>query len=141
MFKKLKYGVPKWRLDFLRQVPMLEGLPDKVLARIDNHLDEVNVPAGHQLTVEGRGSHEAFIIEDGTAEVRIGDEVVGETVVGEMIGELGLLKHTQRAATVTATTPMRLLVINPRDMRWLTENKTLSERIRDNLAKHTRDPG
>lgn len=138
MFKKLKYGVPRSRLDFLRQVPMLEGLPDKVLARVDSHLDEVTVPAGHELTVEGRSSYEAFIIADGTAEVQVGDAVVGETAVGEMIGEIGLIKNVRRAATVTARTPMRLLVINPRDLRWLLENETLSKRVQDNLARHTR---
>ncbi len=138
MFKKLKYGVPKSRLDFLRQVPMLQGLPDKVLARVDSHLDEVSVPAGRTLTVEGGGSYEAFIVEDGTAEVRVGDEVVGETAVGEMVGEIGLIKHTRRAATVTAKTPMRLLVINPRDLHWLLENETLAKRVQDNLARHTR---
>lgn len=138
MFKKLKYGVPKSRLAFLRQVPMLQGLPDKVLARLDSHLDEVNVPAGRTLTVEGGGSYEAFIVADGTAEVRVGDEVVGETAVGEMVGEIGVIKHTRRAATVTAKTPMRLLVINPRDLHWLLENETLAKRVQDNLARHTR---
>ncbi len=138
MFKKLKYGVPKWRLEFLRQVPMLQGLPDKVLARIDSHLDEVDVPAGRTLTVEGGGSYEAFIVADGTAEVRVGDKVVGETEEGEMVGEIGLIKHTRRAATVTAKTPMRLLVINPRDLHWLLENETLAKRVQDNLARHTR---
>ena len=138
MFKKLKYGVPKARLDFLRRVPMLQGLPDKVLARIDSHLDEVTVPAGRKLTVEGGGSYEAFIVADGTADVQVGDEVVGQTEVGEMVGEIGLLKNARRAATVTAITPMRLLVINPRDLRWLLENETLADRVQQNLARHTR---
>jgi len=137
MMRKLKHGVPKARLDFLRKVPMLEGLPDKVLARIDSHLDEVTVPAGRKLTVEGGGSYEAFIVAEGTAEVRVGDDAVAETTVGEMIGEIGVLKNVPRAATVTAMTPMRLLVISPRDLGWLLENETLSKRVQDNLARHT----
>ncbi len=137
MFKKLKHGVPKSRLAFLRQVPMLEGLSDKVLARIDSNLDEVEIPTGRKLTIEGGGSYEAFIIEEGTAEVRIGDDVVAETSVGEMIGEIGLIKNARRSATVTAKTPMRLLVIDPRQLKWLLENETLSRRVQDNLARHT----
>ena len=140
MFKKLKHGVPRSRLEFLREVPMLQGLPDKVLARIDSHLDEVEVPAGRRLTGEGEISHEAFIVEEGTAEVRVGDEVVAETVPGEMIGEIGLLRSARRAATVTAKTPMRLLVIQTRDLGWLLENETLAKRVHDNLAQHTRQP-
>lgn len=138
MFKKLKYGVPKSRLDFLRRVPMLQGLPDKVLARLDSHLDEVAVPAGRTLMTEGEGAYEAFIVAEGTAEVRVADTVVAETTVGEMVGEIGLLKSARRAATVTAKTPMRLLVIDSRNMHWLVENETLSKRVQDNLAKHTR---
>ena len=53
MFKKLKHGVPTARLDFLRSVPLLAGLPDDVLARIDSHVDEVEMPAGSHLTVQG----------------------------------------------------------------------------------------
>lgn len=141
MFKKLKHGVPKSRLDFLSEVPIFRGLPDKVLARIDSHVDDVDVPAGRKLTVEGTGSYEAFIIADGTADVRIGDKVVRQTEVGEMIGEIGILKHTLRTATVTATTPMRLLVIHPRDIAWLFDDPTLAKRVEDNLAQHLANRG
>lgn len=132
-----RHGVPKSRIDFLREVPMLQGLPDKVLARIDSHVDEVDVPAGRDLTVEGTGAYEAFIVADGVAEVVIGGEHVRDTTVGEMIGEIGVLRHVPRTATVRATTPMRLLVINPRDMDWLFEDRTLSQRVQENLARHT----
>ena len=138
MRKKLKHGVPTTRLDFLRRVPMFAGLPDEVLARIDSHLDEVDWPAGHPLTVEGTGSYEAFIVAEGTAEVAVGGKVVGRTEVGELIGEVGLLQHARRSATVTATTPVRLLVVNPRDMAWLFEDPTLAARVQENLTRHLR---
>lgn len=136
MFKKLKHGVPTARLDFLREVPMLSGLPDKVLARIDQHVDEVEVPAGRTLTVEGTRAYEAFIVVEGVAEVRIGDELIRQTTRGEMIGEIGILEHTERTATVTATTPMHLLVINPRDVEWLLDDATLAARVQENLVRH-----
>lgn len=119
---------------------MFEGLSDKVLARIDTHVDEVDIPAGRRLTAEGGSAYEAFIVAEGVAEVRIGDEVVGETTVGEMIGEIGVIKRTPRTATVTARTPMRLLVINPREMSWLFEDETLNARVQANLARHLGGP-
>ena len=134
MFKKT--GTPRSRLDVLRAVPMFEGLSDKVLARIDTHVDEVDIAAGQQLTAEGTSAFEAFIVADGVAEVRIGDEVVGETTIGEMVGEIGVIKKTARTATVTARTPMRLLVINPREMSWLFEDETLNARVQANLDRH-----
>ena len=136
MFKKLKHGVPTARLDFLRQVPMLQGLSDKVLARIDSHVDEVEIQAGRKLTVEGTRAYEAFIVVEGTAEVVIGDEKIRETTVGEMIGEIGILEHTERTATVTALTDMHLLVINPRDVQWLFDDETLAARVQENLTRH-----
>lgn len=136
MFKKLKHGVPKSRLDLLREVPMFHGLPDKALARIDSEVDEVDLPAGRDLTVQGTGSHEAFIIAEGVAEVRMDDQVVRQTSVGEMIGELGLFGHTTRSATVTALTPMRLLVINPRHVQWLFDDPTLARRVQENMDLH-----
>jgi CRP/FNR family cyclic AMP-dependent transcriptional regulator len=133
-------GVPRSRVEFLSQVPFFEGLPNKALVRIDSHLDEVQVPAGRVLTEQGRGAFETFIIADGVAEVQVGDEVVGETSVGELIGEIGVLKNTLRTATVTAKTPMRLLVMNPRELEWLFDNPKLAERIQLNLDRHLAGP-
>ena len=53
-----------------------------------------------------------------------------------MIGEIGILEHTERTASVTALTPMHLLVINPRDVDWLFEDATLAKRVQENLARH-----
>ena len=136
-----RHGVPSSRIDFLKRVPFFEGLPDKALARIDSHLDEVSVPAGRTLTEQGRGAYETFIVAEGTAEVQIGGEVVGETSVGELIGEIGVLKNRLRSATVTAKTPMLLLVVGPRELDWLFEDPTLAERIQANLDRHLAGPG
>jgi CRP-like cAMP-binding protein len=131
-----RHGVPSSRIEFLSEVPFFEGLPAKALARIDTHLDEVTVPAGSVLTEQGRGAYETFIVAEGTAEVRVGNDVVGETAVGELIGEIGVLKNTLRTATVTAKTPMRLLVFGRRELDWLFDDPTLREGVRANLDKH-----
>jgi CRP/FNR family transcriptional regulator, cyclic AMP receptor protein len=131
-----RHGVPDSRLEFLRKVPFFDGLNDKTLARIDSHLDEVTVGAGRTLTEQGRGAYETFIVADGTAEVRVSGEVVGETAVGELIGEIGVLKNTLRTATVVAKTPMRLLVVGPRELDWLFEDPILAERVQANLDRH-----
>jgi CRP/FNR family transcriptional regulator, cyclic AMP receptor protein len=135
-----RHGVPSSRLEFLGQVPFFEGLSEKTLARIDSHLDEVSVPAGRTLTEQGRGAYETFIVADGTAEVWVGDDLVGETSVGELIGEIGVLKNTLRTATVKAKTPMSLLVLGPRELDWLFDDPTLRKRVQANLDKHLDGP-
>ncbi len=135
-----RHGVPRARIDVLREVPFFEGLSSKHLANIDGYLDEVNVESGRVLTKQGEGAYEAFIIADGVAEVRKDGEVLRETEVGELIGEIGILKNSLRTATVVATTPMRLLVFNGNQMRGLlNEDKLVAERVEENLKRHLAD--
>ena len=135
-----RHGVPKSRIEVLRKVPMFEGLPQKVLARIDSHCGEINAHPGRTLIHEGDASQEAFIVADGNAEIRIGDEVVRQTDVGEMIGDIGVLEKRPRTATVTAVTDMRLLVLNGRDLDWLFQDKRLAARVQENLERHLAGP-
>lgn len=135
-----RHGVPHSRIEFLGTVPMFSGLPEKVLRRIDSHLDDLSVQPGRVLTQQGRISDEAFIVVDGEAEVSVDGDVVATSGVGEMIGEMGVLQNKARSATVTARTPMKLLVINPRDMQWVFDDKTLAARVNDNLARHSAAP-
>jgi CRP-like cAMP-binding protein len=135
-----RHGVPGARIEFLRRIPFFEGLPDKVLARVDAHLDEVDVSPGRTLTEQGRGAYEAFIVAECSADVMVGGEVVGETTVGELIGEIGILKNTLRTATVVAKTPMRLLVVGPRELDWLFDDPALGDRVRANLERHLAGP-
>ena len=132
-----RHGVPRERIEVLRQVPFFEGLSTKALARIDQHLDDVNVSAGRVLTAQGEGAYEAFIIADGVAEITVDGAVVRDTEIGELIGEVGVLKHTMRTATVIAKTPMRLLVLDAREMNALLhEDKVVAERVQENLTRH-----
>ena len=131
-----RHGVPHTRLEFLRSLTLFEGIPDKVLSRVDQLVTELPVSAGAVLTRQGNRSVEAFIIGEGTAEVRIDDEVVGSATVGELVGELGLIEHKERSATVVATTPMRLLVLNPREFNSLMHEESLVDRIRENFDRH-----
>jgi cAMP-dependent protein kinase regulator len=135
-----RHGVPKSRIEVLRKVPMFEGLPPKVLARIDSHCSEVEAHPGRTLIHEGDASQEAFIVAAGNAEIRVGDEVVRQTDVGEMLGDIGVLEKRPRTATVTAVTDMRLLVLNGRDLDWLFQDKRLAARVRENLERHLAGP-
>jgi len=111
-----------------------------VLTRIDQLVTEVPVKPGTVLTRQGGLSSEAFIIAEGTAEVRVDDEVVGESSVGELIGELGILEHKPRSATVTATSPMTILIMNPRELNSLVQEESLGERLRANIERHRSGP-
>lgn len=99
------------KLDRLHQAPMFSGCDRKALGRLAASIDTVEVPEGTTLFRQDAFQHEAFVIESGTAEVAIDGEIVAEIPEGEMIGEIGLLTRSAATATVTAKTPMSLLVI------------------------------
>lgn len=133
-------GVPESRLALLRQVPLFHGLDDKLIARVDTLMVEATLSPGHELTTQGKPPDQAFVIIDGSAEVRVNGEVVREAVAGELIGELGVLDHTARTATVTATTPMRVLVMSPREVYSLLDKHGLAERVQANVDRHRSGP-
>lgn len=95
----------------LAAVPLFASADKKALNDLASVVDTVDVDAGHVIFREGRPNSEAFIIEDGSAEVLVGDQVVAEIPAGEIIGEIALLTRSPSSATVRAKTAMTLLVL------------------------------
>src|SRR5438105_7272263 len=73
--------------------------------------DEIEVPEGKRLATEGEFAYEFFVILDGTASVTHDGETVAELGPDDFFGEIGLLESERRTATVTATSPLRAIVM------------------------------
>ena len=99
------------KIERLRQAPLFSGCSDKALMALSSAIDGVDVSAGRTLIREGTRGHEAYLIEEGTAEVLIGDQVVAEIPAGELVGEISLLLRDVCTATVRARTDLSVLVI------------------------------
>jgi cAMP-dependent protein kinase regulator len=138
MFAKQKHGVPATRIELLRQLPMFAHYPDEDLASIDALVDEVLVPAGSTLTTEGQPGREAFIVVSGEAEIRVGDQALGTATAGELVGEMSLLDNQPRSATVTALTPLRVLVIDPRQFGTLLQDPRTARWLATSLSQRLR---
>lgn len=81
-------------------------------------IDEVEVEAGRALAAEGELAYELFVIEEGTAAVSKNGDPAGMLGPGDFFGEIALLdKDRRRTATVRATSPMRLAVLQGHDVR------------------------
>jgi CRP-like cAMP-binding protein len=109
------------RLRLLRQVPAFRRSSDRVLARIDSLMDEVTVEAGQVLIREGEPARQSFIVLWGRAGVSLRGEPLAVLGPGSFVGEMAMLDLGPRAATVTALSPMRLLVIGPAAFATLME--------------------
>jgi len=102
--------------------------------------DEVSLPAGRHLCEQGQIGREAFIILEGNAEVRRNGRKVATLKKGDCVGELALLDHGPRTATVTADGPLKVLVLGAREFAGIVDEvppiahkllKSLAARIRE----------
>ena len=115
----------------LKSVTFFSRLDRDQLDRVARSIDEVDVPAGKELTREGDIGHEFFVIEDGSASVQKNGEEISVMGPGDFFGEIALLESPRRTATVVATTPMRLLVMHSRDFKAMEHDMpAVAERVR-----------
>ena len=104
------------KIELLRAVPLFSRCSARELRSIASIADEVEVKEGKELTREGERGREFFVILEGQADVRRKSRKVNTLGPGEFLGEIALLTHVPRTATVAATTPMRALVITGPDL-------------------------
>ena len=116
-------------------IPLFAGLSKDDQKVVAQYADEVDVTAGTKLAQEGRLAYEFFAIQDGTAEVTREGTKIAELGPGDFFGEIGLLGGELRVASVTATSPMRLVVLTGAQLRAIESRMApLGERIRAAMA-------
>jgi CRP/FNR family cyclic AMP-dependent transcriptional regulator len=124
----------------LRSVPLFASLSKNDLARVARHADEIDLPAGRELVKEGAFAYELFAIEQGTAEVRRGDERINELGPGDFFGEIGVMSSGRRTASVITTSPMTAVVMTASDFRALSKDMPdVVSKIRSAIEERTRD--
>ena len=107
------------KLELLRQVPLFAGCSKRELGEIATLADELSLPAGKTLIEEGRQGHEFFVLVDGEVDVRRKGRKVTSMGGGSFFGEMALVSSRPRNATVTASTPVRVLVVHEQAFRRL----------------------
>lgn len=119
-------------LSTVASIPLFAAVPRRRHWHLARLADEVDVPAGYELTRQGGYAREFFVVVSGTADVYRDGESVGALEPGDFFGEVGLLgPRWERTATVVASSPMRLLVLARRQFRELLfAAPTVAARIR-----------
>jgi CRP-like cAMP-binding protein len=100
-------------------VPLFRSLSDSELAEIAGWFEAKEVAKGVRLAGEGVTGHSFFIIGEGEAAVTAGGRDVALLGPGDFFGEMALLGHGRRRATVTTTSPTRVFVLFGDDFRRL----------------------
>ena len=106
-------------LDHLAKVPLFAGLDRSDLEKVARAVNEISAEPGRALVTEGETGHEAFIVVEGTATISRGGEHITTVGPGAVFGEMALIDRAPRNATVTAKTPMRVLVLGQREFAGL----------------------
>ena len=131
------------KVERLSQLQLFSNCSKRDLQQIARLTTEIDVPAGKVLMRQGDQGRECLVIEEGKAKATIrgkGSHVMGP---GECFGA-ALLHSTPRAATVTAETDMRLVVLDSREFSSLLTSvprvaknvlAAVAERLRESEGK------
>jgi CRP-like cAMP-binding protein len=127
-------------IDHLEKVPLFSACSRKDLAQVAKRAEDVTVEAGKVLVSEGSAGHEFFVIVDGTARVSRHGQQVATLGPGRFFGDLALLDRSPRNATVTAETPMELVVLGQREFSGLIDEVPgFAAKLLAGLAQRLRD--
>jgi CRP/FNR family transcriptional regulator, cyclic AMP receptor protein len=107
------------KIELLKRVPLFAQCSRRDLAQIALLSAELSLPAGRKLMSEGERGQEFIVLVDGRAEVRRKGRRVRELSGGDFLGEIALVANVPRTATVTALTPVTVLLVTARDFRML----------------------
>jgi CRP/FNR family transcriptional regulator, cyclic AMP receptor protein len=97
-------------VEALRKVRFFEELTDDDLSRVAKVGQRRSYAAGDALVERDSDRGGLFVILSGGAQVEVGG-AVHDLASGDFFGEMALLGHTRRSASVTATEPVEALVI------------------------------
>ena len=127
-------------LSYLTKVPLFSACSKKDLATVSKHSEHLTLPAGTQMTTEGRVGYEFYVIIDGKATVARGGKQVAVLGPGDSFGELSLLDRAPRNATVTAETDVDVLILGQREFSALLDLvPTMAHKLLIGLARRIHD--
>jgi CRP-like cAMP-binding protein len=79
------------------------------IARISAHGTRVRVPDGWSPIWEQTPADKAYVILDGRVSVRQHGQEIAQLGPGDIVGEVALVRHSLRTASIVAVTPLELI--------------------------------
>ena len=123
----------------LESIPLFAGLSRKERRMVAQRADEVDIDAGREIVREGDFPYEFFAIQEGTAEVKRGDQHLAEIGPGDFFGEMGLIDDAPRNASVIARSPVSAVVMTGQAFRQIDrEFPEVSKTIRKAIDERCR---
>jgi CRP/FNR family transcriptional regulator, cyclic AMP receptor protein len=101
--------------------------------------DVVRFPAGAVVLEEGLPGDRMYVVKEGEVEVRHRGRVLARVGGGAIVGEMALIDHQSRSASVIAVTDVALVPVDEKRFLYLVQNtpkfalevmRTLATRLR-----------
>ena len=124
----------------LKKVNRLESLDDADLAAVVKAGRHVHLPADWSLIGENTPADKAYLILDGTVSVRRHGEEIARLGPGDVIGEIAIVNHKLRTASVVSLTPLEVVHFTRESLEQLIEEvPAFGEAIRGTSADRLGD--
>jgi CRP/FNR family transcriptional regulator, cyclic AMP receptor protein len=123
------------KVELIRKAPLFSHVSKRQLEQIAQIADEIDLREGKEMTTQGARGREFFVLLEGNADVKKNGRRINQLGPGDFFGEIALVSDTPRTATVTATSPVRALVITDRSFkRLLRDSPEIQEKVLAALA-------
>jgi CRP/FNR family cyclic AMP-dependent transcriptional regulator len=106
----------------LAQLNRLEALTDADLQTVIAAGRHVHLPADWSLMWERTPADKAYLIVDGEVSVRRGGEEIARLGPGDVIGEMAIVNHKLRSASVVSLTPLEVIHYTSESLERLLED-------------------
>jgi CRP-like cAMP-binding protein len=109
----------------LKAIPLFSGLTHADLGFVADQMDEISIPAGAVLIIEGAGNHVFFVILEGMVDVSVGGKYRRTLGPHDFFGEISMMELDPATATVVSRTPVRALVVSRAQFSALKAHETI----------------
>jgi len=103
-------------VDDLADLPQFATVDRGQLETLAKHAEELDVPAGTELTHEGRHEGSVFIVVAGSIGIERGGRTVDTIGRGGFFGEIAAIDGGPRTATGRALEDTRVVALSPRQL-------------------------
>ena len=123
----------------IKQAKIFQGMPDSEMRSVEKQLKTVNHPAGHEIVLRGEGGVGFMVITDGTVSVKTVQGHTRKLGPGDSFGEMALLDHEGRSATITAENDVTMATIPEWNFKpFLKEHPEVAYRLLQTLSRRVR---
>ena len=102
-------------LDLVRRVPIFAPLDDEMQEDLASRMVERRVEGGETLVAQGEPAEDFFLIVEGSFDTKVDGKSVRTMGPGDSFGEIGLLRDSERTATVEAKEAGAVMVLSRED--------------------------